>query len=143
MRTISFSFALLLLGTSAFSQGVEKVLVKSFNLQSLQEVEFNAPGKVEVREWNNTFMRIQMAITLENGTEAMLKSLVKAGRYNLYAQPTEEALSVVMPGLRKQVTVGGTELEESFSFILFVPSNVQVELPEELLSNAVGMQTDL
>ncbi|MEO1712409.1 MAG: hypothetical protein AAFU60_03655 [Bacteroidota bacterium] len=143
MRTISFSFAFLLLCTSAYSQGGEKVLVKSFNLQGLQEVEFNAPGKVEVREWNNTFMRVQMAVELQNGTEAMLKSLVKAGRYNLYAKPNEDVLSVIMPGLRKQVKVGGKELEESFSFILFVPSDVQVDLPTELLSDTAGIPTDL
>jgi len=48
-----------------------------------------------------------------------------------------------MPGLRKQVKVGGKELEESFSFILFVPSDVQVDLPTELLSDTAGIPTDL
>ena len=93
-------FLLLCATTITFAQQAEKTLVKSFNLQGNQVVIVDLEGPVEFKTWSNTTMRVQMDVQLGNGTEAMLKSLVKAGRYNLNTTVIEEGLKLFSPGLQ-------------------------------------------
>ena len=121
----------LLLTVSAFAQQTEKTLVKSFNLKGKQEVLLNLEGNVDVQEWNNDIMRVQMTISLENGTNSMLKSLVQARRYNLTSKVEGDELVILAPALERQVKIRGVELKEKISYTVYAPSNITVKLADQ------------
>lgn len=123
---------LLLLGTSygITAQEAEKTLVKSFNLEGQTEVLIDLKGDVEVQKWKSDVLRIQMTIAIPGGSDAMLKSLVKARRYNLEAQK-EELLKIIAPGLERVLFLGGKPLEETISYLIYAPENVTVKLGED------------
>lgn len=115
----------LLLSFSALAQSVEKVLVKSIPLGTFEEVQLDLPGSVEVREWSNPYLRIQMSVKLENGTEAALKAFVRTGRYNIVAKPEEGFLKVCMPGLKRDAKVGAETAIESFQYVVYKPAKLK------------------
>lgn len=122
----------LLMCTTALSlaQSTEKTLVKSFNLKGNQVVELKLSGDIAVQEWNNDILRIQMVINLPNGNNAMLKSLIQAGRYSLKGVDTEEYYRVDAPNLQKKISVRGQELREHISYIVYAPTNVSVKITD-------------
>lgn len=139
MKTIG-SFILLismfLLTTSSTLLGqTEKTLVKSFNLEGNQFVQLNLDGNVEVKEWSKNLMQVQIKVGIENGTEAMLKSLVQAGRYNLKSDDSTGEFKVTAPGLNRKVTVRGQELAENISYTIFAPENVNIRLNNSATSS--------
>lgn len=121
---------LLFLSSWGFSQTAEKTLVKAFNLQGNSEVVLDLPGNVDVQQWSNTIMRVQMDVSLENGTNSMLKSLITAGRFNLKSNTENDAFYVHSPAMQKKVTVSGTEIKEKINYTVFVPDYVLVRLHE-------------
>ncbi len=89
IKKIAFTFLLLPLTLICFGQPgsvnamAEKVLVKSFNLQGNDIVSINLGEPIDVHTWSKSTVRVQLNITLDNGTETTLKSLVQTGKYNL------------------------------------------------------------
>jgi hypothetical protein len=122
----NFTLTILLLfaTTTLIGQQVEKTLVKSFNLGGLQTVALNVDAPVEVVDWDQPFLRVQMHIELDRGSEALLKSLVRAGRYNLTAEETEDIYSIVAPNLNREIKIGGQPLNDQVSFVVKKPRNV-------------------
>lgn len=121
----------LLLGTTfqfTFAQGIEKVLVKSFNLNGLNEVVLEASGPVEVKTWDGDLMRIQMTVHVDQCTESMLKSLVEAGRYNLSSEMKDGRWAISTPGMQRDVLRNGQPLQERVSYLVFAPANVHLEV---------------
>lgn len=129
-----FAFTILLLAFSVMSFGqkgmAEKVLIKSFNLQGNEIVSLDLGEPIEVQTWSKSTVRIQMNISLKNGTDVILKSLVQLGKYNLKSMIEEEIFYINGADLRKQIEVGGTPLLESISIKVFVPENVLVLAPD-------------
>lgn len=108
----------------------EKTLVKSFNLQGMDVVALDVKGDIDVQQWNNKTLRVQMTISVENIKEATLKSLVVAKRYNLISKMTDEEYLISVPGLQREVTIGGEPLKEAISYVVYVPDNVFVKLQD-------------
>lgn len=127
-KSINTLVLLLFTTTFSFSQGVEKVLVKSFNLQGSQAVLLELDAPTEVKTWKNDLLRVQMTITLSNGSESMLKSLIEVGRYNLKSEVIDGKFKVFAPALAKEVKIGGKTLDEHVSIVVFGPESVQVKL---------------
>ena len=123
--------ALILVSSVAQAQETETTFVKSFNLQNNNEVVLDLEGDVSVEEWNNSIMRIQMTVTLENGSSSMLKSLVQTGRYNLKSIEKEDFLKVYAPGLQREMRVKGKNLIEKISYTIYAPSGVLVRQSDE------------
>jgi len=121
---ISLSLSLIL-GLNA-QHTVEKTLVKSFNLQGNDLIDLNLGGDVQVKEWKSPAIRVQMLIILENGNESMLKSLIKAGRYNLTSTQTEDSFEINIPGLDREVMIKGAPLVDNVSFIVYIPSGTNI-----------------
>jgi hypothetical protein len=118
---------ILLTVTSIQAQHAEKTLVKSFNLNGQTAVFLDLDGSVNVVNWTEPQMRIQMNITLQNGSETMLKSLVTAGRYNLNTKTEDGKLSIVAPGLDRQMKLGnGQVLGEEITYQVFAPKDVAI-----------------
>lgn len=137
-KTVNTLILLLIATTFTFAQEAEKTLVKSFNLQGNQVVVLDLEGAIEVKTWSNDIMRVQMTISHKNTSEAILKSLIKAGRYNLKSEIEEDGLKVTAPGLQREVTIRGKLLDDSVSYVVFAPENVLVKK-----SNEASTSTDL
>ncbi len=111
-------------------QIVEKTLVKSFNLQGNDIVDLELQGDIQVEEWNSPIVRIEMLISLKNGNEMLLKSLIKAGRYNLVSTETADSYKISIPGLERDVTVKGKTLIDKVSYVISVPEGVNIRESE-------------
>lgn len=129
IKTAILSF--LFLSSAAFGQQAEKTLVKSFNVDNEQQVTLDLPGQVEVKHWNNKVMRVQMTITLENGSVPMLKSLITAGRYNLTSEMIEGNYTILAPNFAREIKLRGAPLKEKVSYIVYSPENVHIQLTGE------------
>lgn len=144
MKTIKNLFLIVpLLFSMSLSHGqeAEKTFVKSFNLKGAQVVLLDLDGKIEVKEWNNkNLMRVQINVGLENATEATLKSLVQAGRYNLKSNDETGTYKVSAPGLARKVIFRGNELQEKITYTVYAPENVTIKLNDEA-STAVDPDT--
>lgn len=127
-NSFSATLMLMLFTSVSFAQNnAEKILVKAFNLQGNNTVVLDLDGATEVENWNENYLRIQMTIGVENGSDAMLKSLIKVGRYNLQGETGAGGFEITMPNIERTVKVGGQELVENFSYTVFAPKNVSVE----------------
>jgi len=133
MKKITITLSLVaIMVVSAFAQQLtEKTLVKAFNLNGNDLVVLNIDGDIEVQQWSNKIMRVQIDIAAENVPDATLKSLVTAGRYNLKATETSDGLQIDAPGLKRKVTLRGEELKEHISYVVFVPENVMVNIKND------------
>lgn len=130
-RMLILSVPLLLANIALQGQQAEKTLVKAFNLHGSNAVLLNVAGQADVKEWNQEQVRILMTVTLEQGTEQILKSLVQSGRYNLQSVEENGVFVISAPGMEKQIKMsGGKELHENISFEVFVPHNVLFSLKD-------------
>ena len=140
LTSVIFLFAALLQVASAQGvQGIEKILVKSFNLNGLQEVVIHAAGPVELKTWEGDFMRIQMTVHIDQANESMIKSLVQTGRYNLITEVEDGRWLVRTPGLNREVLRNGQALQERVSFLIFAPAHVKLEVQN---SSSAGLPTN-
>lgn len=129
---ITFSFVLsILTSLNLFGQqNVEKTLVKAFNLSGFHSVLIDVPieNQVVINEWNQEQMRVVMTVSLGNGSDQMLKSLVKVGRYNLDSTDEESNLRVFLPALEREVKLrSGDKLIENINFEIYAPANIHVK----------------
>ncbi|MEK7254769.1 MAG: hypothetical protein AAB316_08495, partial [Bacteroidota bacterium] len=112
------------------------------SLKTAQSILLDLDGAVEVKEWNQDQVRIQMTITLQNGSEIMLKSLVQAGRYNVESSEKDGELKIYVPGLAKHVRMrNGEDLLETVSFQVFAPANVSLKLGDSASSSTKSLSS--
>ncbi len=135
LKTFITIFTLVFAITIATSQS-EKTLVKSFNLKGMQVVVLDLDGEVEVREWNNTFMRVQLTIVIDKGNDSTLKNLVRSGRYNLYSKISDEDFKIFAPETKKEIKVSGQDLNENITYLVYAPENVIVRMAGEASTDA-------
>jgi len=131
LKTINTVVLTLLISSLAMGQVAEKTLVKSFNLKGDKTILLDLDGEVDVQEWNGELLRIQINLSIENGTSAMLKSLILAGRYNLKGENKGGELIVSSPEMLKEVMIRGKKLMEDISYTIFTPSDVLVKIADE------------
>ncbi len=108
-----------------------KTLVKSFNLQGLQTIDLQLNGDVQIVEWDNEIVRVQMTITSDNMAESTLKSLIKAGRYNLKSEEGTDAMKIYLPGIEREIRIKGTPIQDDITYVINVPSSVFVKLADD------------
>jgi hypothetical protein len=120
---------LLALPVAASAQSAEKTYSKSFNTEGKGTIRFNLPGAIDLKIWETPTIRISMTVSIPSGNNAMLGELANVGRYNLVSKPEGEVLGIAMPNMQKQIRVKGEELRETFSFVVFVPKDLKIEMP--------------
>ena len=130
MTMHSTRFSLLLLLPFLLLQGIalgqsEKTFVKSFNLMGRQTVVLNLGDNIQISQWDNDVVRVQMTVSVYT-TDATLKALAESGRYMLKSDLSVQDLMVTVPSLSNVVKLNGTELREAVSFTVLVPKNVTV-----------------
>lgn len=104
-----------------------KTLVKSFNISGVERIitDFSVP--VTVKTWSEPVARIEINITLtNNNSEALLKSLIAAGRYNITSNKDNNNLVLSAPSVAKSIKINGQELKEQISYTLLVPAEISV-----------------
>jgi hypothetical protein len=131
--TTALTVLLLFASSFVFGQQAEKTLVKSFNLGVYEAVALDVDVPVEVQTWSNSLLRFQINITIENGSDALLKSLVQAGRYNFRYKVEDDQYTIYAPDLDKLIKIGGNPLQDKVSLTVFAPEGVTVVLPEQAL----------
>jgi hypothetical protein len=104
----------------------EKTFAKSFHPQGRQTLVLSLADKVEVREWDNPMVRIQIKIALSNSQEGLLKALVETGRYHLTTVFDEQTVTIGAPRLTAPLQLAGGS-KESVSYIIFTPRNVAIK----------------
>ncbi len=128
MHSTRFSLLLLLpfllLHGNALGQS-EKTFVKSFNLMGRQTVVLNLGDNIQISQWDNDVVRVQMTVSVFT-TDATLKALAESGRYSLKSELSIQDLTVTVPSISNVVKLNGTELKEAVSFTVLVPKNVMV-----------------
>jgi hypothetical protein len=124
-QIVSLILSSMLFFAHALTAQTEKTFAKSFHPQGRQTVVLNLADKVEVREWDNPMVRIQIKITLSNSGEGLLKALVETGRYHLATSFDEQTITVTAPRMTVPVQLAGGS-KEIVSYIIFAPRNVLV-----------------
>ncbi len=128
MRTIFSTFIILLTAAqSLMGQVEEKSFVQSFNLQTRKIVVVDLVGTVQVKEWGNDVMRVQMDVSLIKGVPNTLKGLATTGRYLLRPQLDDDKVRLNAPGMDKKVTYRGITIVEDVQYIICVPVGTIVE----------------
>ena len=130
MTMHSTRFSLLLLLPFLLLHGIasaqsEKTFVKSFNLMGRQTVVLNLGDNIQISQWDNDVVRVQMTVSVYT-SDATLKALAESGRYSLKSELSVQDLMVTVPSLSNVVKLNGTELKEAVSFTVLVPKNVTV-----------------
>lgn len=129
MTTRSTYISLLLIAAisvTTFGQTTERTLVKSFSATGVTEVHFDMDVPVEVISTNGNLIRVKMLISLEGGSDKMLKTLVLARRYDLRSKKDEDKLIIYAPALDRKVTISGKEVIENIRLEVDVPPNLVV-----------------
>jgi hypothetical protein len=121
----------------ATAQSAEKTFSKSFNTENKAQVALELPGEVDLKVWNNAYIRIEITVGLASGNTALLNELANVGRYNLVSKTSDELLVISAPNLQKQVRIKGEVLKENLTYVVFVPEGLKVKLTEtEVLTAA-------
>ncbi len=125
-RTLPILILAIFLPLLIAAQGSEKTLVKSFNAEACSALVVSVDVPVTHQVWERETIRAQMTIRLENGSEAVLKSLIIAGRYRLEMEAGEEQCRLVAPELDRPIFIGSQPLAETLSIVIFAPEEVSV-----------------
>lgn len=120
---------LLALSFSMAAQSAEKTFSKSFNTESKGTIKLDLPGAIDLKIWDNPTIRIGITVSTPTGNDAMLGELARVGRYNLTSKGEGDVLTITAPNMQKQIRVKGEELRETLTFVVFVPKDLKIEMP--------------
>lgn len=139
LKQISFLAVLLVLPLTASPQSAAKTFSKSFNSENKGTLSLELPGLIDTKEWDNTYVKIEINVALPSGNTSMLNELANVGRYNMIAKPVDDVLQINMPNLQKQVRIKGEVLKEQFAFSVSIPKGMKLQATNTL--NALTAST--
>jgi hypothetical protein len=123
------TFLLLTLSIAASAQTASKTFNKSFNSESRGTIMLDLPGNIDVKIWDNPSIKFEISVTLPSGNGSVLNELANIGRYNLVSKSEGDVLVITAPNLQKQLKVKGEILREVLTYVVFVPKDLQIQLP--------------
>lgn len=127
---IHLTIFLLSLSFALSAQTASRTFNKPFNTENRGTIVLDLPGQIEVKVWDNTYIKVEIGVTIPSGNGSILNELAYIGRYNLTSHPDGDVLTITAPNLQKQLKVKGAELREEFLFVVFVPENLKIVLPQ-------------
>ena len=127
MKSLLLSIILFIITSPLYAQA-NLSLVKSINTGSTTSAYAMLPGEVEIKEWDENFIRVTTSITIHNIKESTSKYLVKAGRYSLAVTTDkfEQHFAFSLPNLKHQIVISGTPIEETYLFEICVPRGYKI-----------------
>lgn len=120
---------LLALSLAATAQSAEKTFSKSFNTDGKGTINLDLPGAIDLKVWDNPSIRIGITVSIPTGNSSMLGELANIGRYNLVSKSEGDVLTIQAPNMQKRITLKGEELRETLTFVVFVPKDLTIEMP--------------
>ncbi|MBK7935772.1 MAG: hypothetical protein IPJ82_01175 [Lewinellaceae bacterium] len=126
---IASLITLLALSLAATAQSAEKTFSKSFNTDGKGTINLDLPGAIDLKVWDNPSIRIGITVSIPTGNSSMLGELANIGRYNLVSKSEGDVLTIQAPNMQKRVTLKGAEFRETLTFVVFVPKDLTIEMP--------------
>lgn len=120
---------LLTLSLSLVAQSAEKTFSKSFSTENKGTIKLDLPGAIDLKIWDTPTISIGITVSIPSGNNAMLGELANVGRYNLVSKAEGDVLTIVAPNMQKKIRVKGEELHETITFVVFVPKDLKIEMP--------------
>ncbi|MEK7255013.1 MAG: hypothetical protein AAB316_09730 [Bacteroidota bacterium] len=144
MKNLALSSLLFLLCLPfANAQEAEKLLLKNLPLQGEQAVVVDLNNPVEIKRWKRSQVQVRLTIELPEQEWFLLKSLIRAHRYDVTAEKTPDGLRVSMPEVFRTVLYKGKPLAENIAIQVFLPKNVELKMPGSAISvsgNLTGIE---
>ncbi len=128
-RIAYLAIILLTLPFSALAQSAEKTYSKSFNTDGKGTITLDLPGAIDLKIWDTPTIRISFTVSMPSGSGAMLGELANVGRYNLVSKSDGDVLTITAPNMQKQIRVKGEEIRETITYVVFVPRDLKIEMP--------------
>ena len=128
-RFASLAIILLTLSLTATAQSAEKTFSKAFNTEGKGTIRLDLPGTIDLKIWDTPTIRISFTVSSPSASSAMIGELTNAGRYNLVSKAEGDVLTISAPNMQKQIRVKGEELLETLSYVVFVPRDLKIEMP--------------
>ena len=128
MNTIVVLLALPMLAC-AQSAPVGKTFSKTFNTEDKGTIKLDLPGTIDLKIWNNPTIRIEISVSLANGNSSMVNELATVGRYNITSKTEDDVLQILMPNIQKQIRVKGEILRETLTYVVYVPKDLKIVIP--------------
>lgn len=128
INTIVVLLALPML-TFAQATPAGKTFSKTFNTEDKGIIKLDLPGSVDLKIWNNPNIRVEITVSLPTGNTSMVNELATVGRYNISSKVEGDVLRILMPNIQKLIRVKGEELHENITYVVFVPKDLNIILP--------------
>jgi hypothetical protein len=123
MRVLLFlAFSSLL----AFQAAAQKSFLKTLDPGNSTAIVFDIKSPVDGKVWQEPYMRVLLHVSLENGTEALLKQLAEVGRYRVEGKLEGDRYVVTFPALSRDVVIQGQKIQESIKVEVFTPGGLAV-----------------
>ncbi len=140
MREILIVLLSFLIVSSVLGQA-QTTFVKSFKLNGNDYVILNLDGEVEVKEWEDSFLRIHTNVAIDNASSQALKAFSMQGRYNLKPSITDDgSLSIEAVPRPVNVKYKGQTLGENVTYTVFIPKNVGIEVNGKEIETSINYQ---
>jgi hypothetical protein len=127
MKHLYFPLLWLLFVPTANGQSALRTLVRSFNVEGKTAIQFDLTGKMEIKTWENAFVRVQMSVGLPHNDDNALRSLIESGRYEISSKTEGTSFTVTAPQLAKPVTIQNKTLTESINYTVYVPKRLAMK----------------
>lgn len=128
-RIASIAIILLALPLTVTAQSAEKTFSKAFNTDGKGTIILDLPGAIDLKIWDTPTIRISITVSTPSGNDAMLGELARVGRYNLASKSEGDNLTISAPNMQKQIKMKGEELRETLTFVVFVPRDLKIQMP--------------
>ena len=136
MKKLFLLLALALTSGLATAQ-VQKSLIKSFNLSGTKVVVLDLKGQVELKTSDNAALRLQTDIDLKNGNINLFQVFLTKKRYDVQVNNGGNNFVMTAPD-RDIVRFGGADLQETVSYIVYLPEGVTAKMQK-----TDGLQTHI
>ena len=134
MRTLVFIWVGVLGASLTYGQDLQKVLVKSFNLDAINQMKVDLQGKYEIIAWNNDYLKVHIELETSGLNDTSLRNLMRSGRYTLLLEDENGQAILKMPGMERKLP---EKYKESVVYKIYKPDGLEIlDDQGSLLGNA-------
>lgn len=120
---------LVVLSRLVAAQSAEKTFSKAFSTEGKGTIRLDLPGAIDLKIWDTPTIRISFTVSSPGIDAATLGGLADAGRYNLVSKPEDDVLTISAPNMQRQLKLKGQEVRETLTYVVFMPRDLNVEMP--------------
>jgi hypothetical protein len=101
---------------------------QNFEVDSLSSIHIEVEGDVTINTWAGNTVLIEIYITSQNGSAAVLNLLQKEGRYDLEILKSSLDGAVVKKMKHKQnIKIRGIDMDETIKYTISIPDSFAAE----------------